>query len=88
MIYLRAVNEDINVDDTEKISAANDKASQAARVDEGSQWQRLTVIQCIEVHIEQNKSLLITFLKQTPDKIFPVVYYLREKIFTPSEIHE
>ena len=54
--------------------------------EEGS--KKLNTLECIDIHIQQNKMGLINFLRQTTDKIHPVVIYLRDKIFFPSGIPE
>lgn len=79
-LYARA----LSVDDAEKISAANYKANMEANVNEGEPVKKLRTVQCVEVHIQQNKMEITNFLKQTTDKIYPVVSYLRDKIFIPS----
>ncbi len=67
-----------HVVDVEKIKSANDKADKEAKV--GESVMNLSLAQCVEIHIQQNKGNIINFLKQTIDKIYPVGYYLRDRI--------
>ncbi len=68
--------------DVEKIKSANAKADKEAKVADGALVINLSLAQCVEIHIRQNKENIITFLKQTIDKIFPVGCYLRDKILS------
>lgn len=74
----------IILDDTEKIRSANIKADLAARTEEQSS-QKLTVVSCIDSHIQQNKGNIINFLKQTTDKIFAVGFYLRQRVISNDD---
>ena len=66
----------------------NEKADRAASANESGEGKKLSVVQCVDIHIQQNKINIISFLKQTTDKIFPVGQYLRQKIFLAKGTYE
>ena len=76
-------NKAYKIDIAKNFSTMNDKDPQIITTSERITGMKYSIVHIAEKYVEDAKSPLVIFLKQTIDKIIPVAFHLMTKVLTP-----